>query len=305
MPYPPSFTQDPPRLGNQYDDDRVLRTYLARTLPPEVLREVEPSLREMGELAGGRLYERQLEDRLNEPQLTRWSPWGERVDAIELSPLWREAEELAARHGVVAIAYERRHGRFSRVHQFSLAYLFTPSTDIYSCPLAMTDGAAHTLLAAGNRALIDRAVPHLTSRDPATFWTSGQWMTETTGGSDVGRSETEARPDGDGWRLWGRKWFTSATTSQMALTLARPEGAGSGGRNLARWRANRAVAPVEGDRLYAVADARAFTAGLAQWLSHNTDARIRLGERVTSIVTMPRSGFLVSRLPITRIRAPG
>lgn len=38
----------------------------------------------------------------------------------------------------------------------------------------------------------------------------------------------------------------------------------------------------EGD---AVADARAFTAGLAQWLSHNTDARIRLGERVTSIVT--------------------
>jgi D-amino-acid dehydrogenase len=35
----------------------------------------------------------------------------------------------------------------------------------------------------------------------------------------------------------------------------------------------------------AVADARAFTAGLAQWLSNNTDAQIRLGERVTSIVT--------------------
>ena len=26
----------------------------------------------------------------------------------------------------------------------ALAYLFTPSTDIYSCPLAMTDGAART-----------------------------------------------------------------------------------------------------------------------------------------------------------------
>ena len=27
---------------------------------------------------------------------------------------------------------------------------------------------------------------HLTSRDPNTFWTSGQWMTEKEGGSDVG-----------------------------------------------------------------------------------------------------------------------
>ena len=38
---------------------------------------------------------------------------------------------------------------------------FTPSTDIYSCPLAMTDGAARTLLASGNQQLIVRAVPHL------------------------------------------------------------------------------------------------------------------------------------------------
>jgi acyl-CoA dehydrogenase len=46
----------------------------------------------------------------------------------------------------VAAAYERAHGRFSRVHQFALAYLFTPSTDIYSCPLAMTDRTARALL---------------------------------------------------------------------------------------------------------------------------------------------------------------
>jgi acyl-CoA dehydrogenase len=77
--------------------------------------------------------------------------------------------------------------------QFALVHLFHPSTDVYSCPLAMTDGAARTLLDSGNAALIERAVPHLTSRDPAQFWTSGQWMTESTGGSDVGASETIAR----------------------------------------------------------------------------------------------------------------
>ncbi|HJL17420.1 MAG TPA: acyl-CoA dehydrogenase family protein [Sandaracinaceae bacterium LLY-WYZ-13_1] len=228
------FNQPPPELGNQYDEDRALRQYLARVLPPDALRDVEPSLREMGELAGGELYRMQLEDRPNEPRLTQWDPWGNRIDEIEVSPLWQRAERLAAEKGVVATAYEQKHGALSRVHQFALVHLFGPSTDVYSCPLAMTDGAARTLLDSGNRELADRAVPHLTSRDPEAFWTSGQWMTESTGGSDVGRSETEARQDADGtWRLYGRKWFTSATTSQMALTLGRPEGNGPGGRGLA------------------------------------------------------------------------
>jgi acyl-CoA dehydrogenase len=229
-----SFSQQPPRLGNQYADDRALRSFLKRALPPEVLRDIEPALEELGELAGAKLYRMQLEDRLNEPRLTRWDAWGERVDRIEVSPLWRAAERLAAEHGLVATAYERRHGRYSRLHQCALAYLFTPSTDIYSCPLAMTDGAARALIASENQELIAHVVPHLVSRDPAEFWTSGQWMTELAGGSDVSRSETVARRDAEGvWRLYGRKWFTSATTAQVALTLARPEGNPQGSRGLA------------------------------------------------------------------------
>lgn len=228
------FQQTPPTLANQYADDRVLRSYLRRTLPPPVLRQIEPSLAELGALAGGTLYRMQLADRLNEPRLTQWDAWGNRIDHIELTPLWRLAERIAAEHGLVATAYERQHGHLSRIHQCALAYLFTPSTDIYSCPLAMTDGAAHTLLSSGNQALIRRAVPHLTTRDADAFWTSGQWMTESTGGSDVGLTETTARQDDAGvWRLYGRKWFTSATTSQMALTLARPAGNGPGGHGLA------------------------------------------------------------------------
>jgi alkylation response protein AidB-like acyl-CoA dehydrogenase len=228
-----AFVQSPPELGNQYTADRALRSYLARALPAEVLAEIEPGLSAMGELAGGELYRFQLADRRNEPVLTQWDAWGNRVDRIEVTPLWREAERIAAERGLVAAAYERKHGVHSRVHQFALAYLFTPSNDLYSCPLAMTDGAARALIAAGNRALIERAVPRLTSRDPRQFWTSGQWMTEAAGGSDVGLTETVARKDGGRWRLYGRKWFTSAIASQMALTLARPDGNPPGGKGLA------------------------------------------------------------------------
>ena len=228
-----AFTQAPPALGNQYTADRALRSHLARALPADVLGEIDADLGEMGERAGGELYRAQLADQASEPVLTQWDAWGNRVDRIELTPLWRAAERIAAEKGLVATAYERRHGRHARVHQFALIYLFTASTDIYSCPLAMTDGAAKALIASGNRALIERAVPRLTSRDPARFWTSGQWMTEATGGSDVGLTETVARREGAGWRLYGRKWFTSAISSQMALTLARPEGNPPGGKGLA------------------------------------------------------------------------
>jgi alkylation response protein AidB-like acyl-CoA dehydrogenase len=228
-----AFTQTPPQPGDQYADDRVLRSYLARALPPDVLKTVEPELSAVGVLAGGELYRLQLADRLNEPRLVQYDAWGNRIDHVELTPLWQRAEALAARYGLVAVAHEKTFGEFSRIVQFALAYLFTPSTDIYSCPLAMTDGAAAALLASGNTALIERALPHLTSRDPQQFWTSGQWMTETSGGSDVGNTETVARNEDGQWRLYGRKWFTSAINSQLALTLARPDGNPAGAKGLA------------------------------------------------------------------------
>jgi alkylation response protein AidB-like acyl-CoA dehydrogenase len=57
-------------------------------------------------------------------------------------------------------------------------------------------------------------------------------MTERTGGSDVSGTSTIAKKDGDSYRLYGTKWFTSATTSQMAMTLARIEGSSAGGAGL-------------------------------------------------------------------------
>ncbi|HZF27030.1 MAG TPA: acyl-CoA dehydrogenase family protein [Steroidobacteraceae bacterium] len=229
-----TFVQSAPQLANQYLDDTFLRSLLSRRLPAEVLFAIEPQLKRVGELAAGELYALQLSDRLNEPRLTHWDAWGTRVDRIELTPLWRRSEALSVELGLTAIPYEQRHGRHSRTHQFALVYLFHPSTDVYTCPLAMTDGAARTLIESGNAALIGRAVPHLTSRDSQTFWTSGQWMTEATGGSDVGAALTTARLAADGsWHLEGKKWFTSAATSQMALTLARPQGNTPGGSGLA------------------------------------------------------------------------
>ena len=228
------FVQSAPTLGNQYRDDAFLRSYLQRKLPVPTLGAIASELDELGAMAGGELYSLQIVDRESEPTLVQWDAWGNRIDRIEVTPLWQRAAQVAAQAGLIAIPYERAQGRYSRIHQFAAVYLFHPSSDVYTCPLAMTDGAARTLAVANNLQLIERALPRLTSRDPSRAWTSGQWMTESTGGSDVGASLTRAERDERGhWRLYGKKWFTSAITSQMALTLARPVGNGPGGSGLA------------------------------------------------------------------------
>lgn len=54
------------------------------------------------------------------------------------------------------------------------------------------------------------------------MWTSGQWMTEKKGGSDVSNTETLAiRAETGEYSLYGYKWFTSATDSQMTLALGK------------------------------------------------------------------------------------
>ena len=182
------FTQAAPTLGNQFDDDPLLGSWLARMLPQQVAAPLTEELRELGGIAGGELYRLQLADRLNEPVLTQWDPWGRRIDEVAVTPLWAEAARLAVKHGLIATGYDKTLGRHARIAQFLKVYLFHPSSDVYTCPLAMTDGAVRCLLASGSPELQAHAIPHLTSRDPATSWISGQWMTETTGGSDVGRS---------------------------------------------------------------------------------------------------------------------
>ena len=226
---PEPFIQPAPEPSHPWRGDRVLRNFLRAVMPAPVLDGITPELEAFGDL-GLDLYRRQAEDRVNEPRLISFDPWGTRVDRIEMTPHWRTCERVAAERGLVATAYERKHGAFSRLHQAALIHMFHPASDVYTCPLAMTDGAAKTLRSHGAQA---EAVAHLLSRDPGSFWTSGQWMTESTGGSDVGLTTTEARCEEGVWRLSGRKWFTSAAASQMALTLARPAGNPPGGKGLA------------------------------------------------------------------------
>ncbi|MEP6940122.1 MAG: acyl-CoA dehydrogenase family protein [Rudaea sp.] len=226
------FVQAAPQLGNQYQDDAVLRAWLRRAFDARSLAAIESDLMTLGGNAAD-AWRSSRERPPEQPQLTAWDAWGNRIDRIDLTRAWRTAQPIAARFGLVAAGHEPALGALARPHQFALVYLFHCASEFYTCPLAMSDGAVTAIRASGNVELIARVLPRLLSRDPAQHWICGQWMTETRGGSDVSQSETVAlKVDGE-WRLYGRKWFTSAINAQMALALARPENGADGADGLA------------------------------------------------------------------------
>jgi alkylation response protein AidB-like acyl-CoA dehydrogenase len=218
------FLQSMPKLHNEFTDDVFLQDYLKTYFPVDALKEITPDLEQFGKRVANEFIEWAKEAENNKPQLIQFNAWGKRVDEIKVSQGWLNLEKVAAEDGLVAIGYERKYGDSSRLYQFVKLYLYTASSAIYTCPLAMTDGAARLIELYGDDFLKENAYKGLTSRNPTEFKTSGQWMTERTGGSDVSRSMTFASPEANGdYILKGHKWFTSAITANMAFTLASTE----------------------------------------------------------------------------------
>lgn len=201
-------------------------------LPPAVLALVLPSLVDFGSLVlSPEVAAHIAEAEHNLPYLISHNTFGVRQDRLVTSSGWKALQRIGIRNGIVADGYKKQYGAYSRVTQFVKYQLWAASAVFVSCPSAMTDGAAKLLIAHGaEHPDFTRAAERLTTSNDLEAWTSGQWMTERAGGSDVSRTETVAQWDPDGkdsrlgpWAISGFKWFSSATDADMAVLLAQTE----------------------------------------------------------------------------------
>jgi alkylation response protein AidB-like acyl-CoA dehydrogenase len=220
------FYQEPPADPDLWLQDDALRAAARDALPPDVWPAWEARFAALGRRTASALAPLARAAEAEPPRLVKTSPWGRPIDRIEASSAWRELVAESARLGLVGTGHDLSLGTWRRAAQATLLHLFAASSATASCPVAMTDAAATVLRRSGDPDIVAEIVPRLLSTDPDRAWSSGQWMTERPGGSDVSRTETIARSTSDGWRLSGWKWFTSATEANVALTLARtPDGA--------------------------------------------------------------------------------
>jgi acyl-CoA dehydrogenase len=241
--------QDHPRTGSDwiapdcagmdfFAADRGLRDLLALYLPPEMLAHLTPHYQHLGQLAGGRLDElARIADR-HPPVLHPRDRFGRDQDWIEYHPAYREMEQIAFErfqfhamsHRGLVLGMDRP---LPPVAKYAFQYLFVQAEFGLMCPISVTDTSIHLIRKFGSNALQDYLLPKMLASDLSTLWKGTQFMTEKAGGSDVGAIETIARSHDGVWRLYGEKWFCSHTDADIALMLARPDGAPAGTSGLA------------------------------------------------------------------------
>lgn len=227
-----NFIQEGPQAVNGYSGHGYLRSYLKAQLPDSLFKKWDSEFNAFADRCRCEYQSLSRQAEREAPTHVPFDPWGRRIDELRVSKAWSELEKASAREGLVAMAFEQKEAEFSRLLQFVKLFLFHPHSAFFTCPLAMTDGAARILKDVATSGELKDVYSRLTSRDPEKAWTSGQWMTEKTGGSDVSLTSTVARKIEGAVALYGTKWFSSATTSAVALALARYEDAPAGSKGL-------------------------------------------------------------------------
>ena len=235
---PPADGMPTTRGINFYLADPNLDFVCATVMAPADLARARPHLVAMGELAGGELDALAAVADQHPPTLRTHDERGRRLDEVVRHPAYEAMERIAfERFGLAAMSHREGvlgwPGRVPHAVKYALSYLFSQAEFGLLCPVSVTDSTSRVLGRFAADDLKAAYLPRLTATDLDALWQGAQWMTEKTGGSDVGASTTVARRDGDGtWRLWGDKWFCSVANAGAALTLARPEGAPAGTRGL-------------------------------------------------------------------------
>jgi alkylation response protein AidB-like acyl-CoA dehydrogenase len=238
MTTPPADGMPTTRGTNFYLADPNLEFVCAGVMAPADFARARPHLLAMGEVAGGELDALAAVADRHPPTLRTHDERGRRVDEVVRHPAYEAMERIAfERFGLAALSHREGvlgwPGRAPHVVKYALSYLFSQAEFGLLCPVSVTDSTSRVLRRFGDDHVKAAYLPLLTATDFDTLWQGAQWMTEKTGGSDVGASTTVARVDADGtWRLWGDKWFCSVANAGTALTLARPEGAPAGTRGL-------------------------------------------------------------------------
>ena len=150
------FVQDPPRLGNAFHEDSFLRSTIAQLIPHNNTtngsnaasatshESVTADLTKFGDRCVTSLLHWTNDCESNEPEHQPYDFTGARVDRVHTTRGWREQHVAAAQEGLIAIPYESV-SPYARVHQFAKLLMYCPSSGMYSCPLAMTDGGARLM----------------------------------------------------------------------------------------------------------------------------------------------------------------
>jgi len=157
------------------------------------------------------------------------------------------------------------------------------------CPLCMTDGVARLIRLFCTEEDKHRLLPKFGTLDPDEFITGAMFLTEKTGGSDVGANlVSAAKIDGEYYQLSGEKWFCSNVNADVIFALARTDPKVKGTKGLSifmieKTRRDGTRNPLHVQRLKDKLGVRSMASG--ECILENTEAKL-IGEEFKGFQTM-------------------
>ncbi len=152
------------------------------------------------------------------PSVLHYDGHGNRIDRIQRP---KETEILEAEVFSLGL-FSESTPMWSRLVQMLLIY--QNGEACIACPLVCTEGLIALLERFADREETRAILEHCKEGRDGLFSIGAQYLSEIQGGSDVPANVVEAVPDGDAWRLYGPKFFCSATHADYAVVTARPQG---------------------------------------------------------------------------------
>ena len=236
------FVQAVPPPADPYTGDPLLRSWLDRLLGPTGHAAAQARLTALAADVTGPLRAAHADAEAHPPALRPLRPVGRAGSTGSRPPPAGSAlRAAAARHAVVALPYlpearasvGRRRPRASSTPCCTCTGRSRPPSPARSrWPTAPPRCCRRPEVDAGVR---DAWLPRLISTDPDVAVTSGQWMTESQGGSDLSRSATD--------RPAGRRRLLAADRREVVLLGDRLGDGGRAGPARGRRAGSRVLAP--------------------------------------------------------------
>ncbi|MCF8466863.1 MAG: acyl-CoA dehydrogenase family protein [Sneathiella sp.] len=223
---------------NFFDVDESLQDLLHCYMPEDLRVHMEPHYRRLGEISGNQLDDWSREADKHIPKLHARDARGRNEDWIEFHPSYRKMEDVGFRDfGFHRMSHREGvlgwPGIVPPIGKYVFQYLFGQSEFGQLCPISATDTSAMLIERYADDATKEKLLERMYSQDMDKILKGAQFMTEKTGGSDVSNIALQARHEDGEWKLYGEKWFCSCADGDVALLLARPEGAPEGNSGLA------------------------------------------------------------------------
>ncbi len=189
--------QDAHKSSNYFDSDRILNVYISKYLSPGAQSYFVPKLKSLGEKAAGELNKLSDQADCFPPNLVKRDLYGEEQNNIVFHPAYREMVDIAAHSEMLYVKWNNdlRKKFTKELHflGFAAGQVFAMTELGLYCPLCMTDGAARLIDLFGNDEEKKRLIPGLSARNGNKLLTGAMFLTEKSGGSDVGANQTLAK----------------------------------------------------------------------------------------------------------------